>query len=138
MHPDCLAIDGIVDAKGKSLRETAIISKNHVVDTRVQKEGVEYRKTVNPGNTSQVRIPDVRRRENPRSSPLGFIEDLDLHRSFSRSSLWPFPSLRAGLSHRRFADGADRESLYAIPETQSLLEIATSPPRVLPSQRAFL
>ena len=41
---DDLAIDYIIDSKRKSLRKTAIISKNDVVDSGVEKEGVDIRK----------------------------------------------------------------------------------------------
>ena len=44
MDPDDLAIDCIIHAKRKSLRKTAIISKNNVVDSGVEKEGVNIRK----------------------------------------------------------------------------------------------
>src|SRR5262249_47825191 len=58
---------------------------------RRREGGSRYQKTVNPGNTNRVRIPDVRKSENPRSSPLR------LHRG-SRSS----KKLLADLGFGRF------------------------------------
>ena len=44
MDPDDVAIDCIIDRKRKSLRKAAIISKNDVVDSGVEKKGVDIRK----------------------------------------------------------------------------------------------
>lgn len=43
MDTDDLAINYIIDGKRESLRKTTIVSKNDVVDSGVEKEGVDIR-----------------------------------------------------------------------------------------------
>jgi hypothetical protein len=44
LDTDDLAIDCIIGGKSKSRRKTAIISKNNVVDSGVEREGLDIRK----------------------------------------------------------------------------------------------
>src|SRR2546427_12322087 len=93
-------LDRIIDSERKSFRQTAPISENNCMHSGVNQERVEVR---------EERVEEIRTESGVRrfikvitldQVRFGFIEDLDLHRTFSRilafafsqSSNWAVPS----------------------------------------------
>ena len=84
MHPNHLVLEQIVDGKGKSFREAAMIAVNNVMGSGVQKERInirEQRIEEIPPEPGFLTFVEVKTLDQVR---FRFIEDLDFHRSFSR------------------------------------------------------
>src|SRR5437870_1256199 len=99
-YTDQFSLDRIIDSERKSFRQTAPISENNCMHSGVNQERVDVREErVEEIRTESglLRFIKVITLDQVR---FGFIEDLDLHRTFSRilafafsqSSNWAVPS----------------------------------------------